>query len=76
MRSLQSFEKGLKAQASTSTEASTAEQEHKKHLDTAYNLRNQMKQDLESAKTNPEIETLTLDLESSGLTHAGVKTEV
>ncbi|XP_063824635.1 mucin-5AC-like [Ostrinia nubilalis] len=58
--------KALKSsQASTSTEASTAEQEHKEHLDRAYNLRNQMKQDLESAKTNPEIETLTFDLEKT-----------
>lgn len=55
--------KALKSsQASTSTEASTAEQEHKTHLERAYNLREQMKQDLGSAKTNPEIETLTFDL--------------
>lgn len=41
------------------------ERQHNDHLEKAYSLRNQMKTDLALAKTDPEIETLTFDLEKT-----------
>lgn len=58
----------FKASTSGATSGKQAEllkKEHKEHLDHAYKLRDQMKNDLARAKKDSSVETLTFDLEKT-----------
>lgn len=55
----------VKMQAKSGNDLDLLKSQHNNHLNHAYALRNQMKDDLKLAQTDPAIETLTFDLEKT-----------